>query len=264
MEKLAIFPAVFLAAMCAFAEKQPFERYESIIERMPFGQPPDGFDPTRNPDDVPKNEGKDAEELSAEQQELQKQVQFSVINVEEDGDVLVGFTDKSDAGAPRHYYLRVGEERGGWLVKEADPAEKSMVIEKDGIEIAMKLGENSTSEAKSTAAKGRTSAATPAAGKVRNHLLSRDNESFTTRRARKQAEEAQSEAERKRIEEERRREREEQERKEALEREERAQERAAMRDQLDEIQAALRREHEERLKNGLGEDGESNEDSSNE
>ena len=38
-----------------------------------------------------------------------------------DGATVVGFTDNSDPKVPRHYYLKVGESRDNWTVKEADP-----------------------------------------------------------------------------------------------------------------------------------------------
>lgn len=133
-----------LVTFALYAEKQEFSRYQTIIDRMPFGQPPPGFDPTRSPDEVSKNDYQnDAPPLSEQQAEIQKNVQFSAINLDEDGTVMVGFVDKGDPKAAKSYYLALGEESDGWLVKEADAVAKTMTISKDGVDVELKLGENS-------------------------------------------------------------------------------------------------------------------------
>ena len=149
-----------LSAMLVFAEKQPFERYQSILDRMPFGDPPPGFAWDQNPNDVQK--GSDtAKELTVEQENLQKSVSFSVMDVMEDGTVRVGFSDLSDAKTPRHYFMTVGEERDGWLVREADPAKREMTVVKDQVEVTLTLGASSTGGAPN--ASGNSSSAAPAA-----------------------------------------------------------------------------------------------------
>lgn len=158
-----------LVALCSsvlYAEKHEFSRYQTILDRMPFGQPPPGFDPTRSPDEVSKNDyAAEAPPLSEQQAEIQKNIQFSAINLDEDGTVMVGFVDKSDPKAAKTYYMAVGEERGGWLVKEADAIAKTMSISKDGVEVSLTLGENSGG--------GGTNAAKNAAG--RNMAAARSN-----------------------------------------------------------------------------------------
>jgi len=252
-----ILAILVLGSLSAYADKQPFERYQTIIDRMPFGQPPVGFDPTKNPDEVGKNDYPTDAQLTEEQEAIQKAVQFSVINVEPDGTVRVGFSDRSDPGTPRHYYMSVGEEKGGWVVKAADAAAKSMTIAKDGVEVALKLGENSGGDASATVAKGKTMRAS-AAGQsaplqTRSALLNRPlpatagsglqggPESFRGRRARKEEEQ--------RMEEERRAEAEaraeERRRQEEDDRAAREQERAEQREQLKAIQDELRRAREE-------------------
>lgn len=126
----------------AFAEKQPIDRYQSIIDRQMFGEPPPGFDPTRPPSEVTKAEQR---ELSKEQEKLQSSISFSVINVTPQGDTMVGFSDNSEK-PPKHYYLKVGEENGGWLVKEADPVGGTMTIQKDNIEVSLTIGGNSAND----------------------------------------------------------------------------------------------------------------------
>ena len=61
--------ALFLSA--AYAEKQPIERYQSIIDRQMFGPLPPGFDPTKSPNDVQKTSSKEEKQLTLEQEKLQ-------------------------------------------------------------------------------------------------------------------------------------------------------------------------------------------------
>jgi len=152
MMKPVISVCVLLFACAAFAERQPLSRYQSIIDRQMFGQPPPGFDPTKPASEVAASSRAEEKALTKEQEQLQSSIQFSVINITPEGETAVGFSDNSDPKAPKHYYLKVGEERDGWLVKEANPTEASMTIAKGEIEVSLKIGENS--------AKGGTTAKT--------------------------------------------------------------------------------------------------------
>lgn len=125
-----------------FAERQPFERYQSIIDRSMFGRPPPGFDPTKPSSEVPKSDNKTQAELQA-QANIKTAIRFSAINVTPEGAIAVGFTDSSDANNPVHYYLKVGESRNGWLVKDADPVKATMTIVKDEVEVTLSIGGNS-------------------------------------------------------------------------------------------------------------------------
>lgn len=248
--RLAFVAVAAAAALQAAAEKRPYERYQSIVDRQPFGALPSGFDPMRNPDEVQKSSGKEEVELSKEQEDLLKNVQFSVINIEEDGSVMVGFTDKTDAKMPQHYYVAVGETRDGWFVKEADPIKETMTVVKDGIEIPLELGANSGPVAGAKgAAKGK--GAPPSSG--RPSLLRRGGAaesggiaSFRGRRAAREAREAEEReaAERAKAEAEAR-EAEEKAAREA-EKAEREAERAEQREQLMTIREELRRAREEK------------------
>lgn len=144
--KLTIAIFVAIAATLACFAKQPFERYQSILDRQMFGLPPDGFDPNKSPNDPSirsAKQGKEEKELAAEQQKLKSAIHFSVINLMPDGTTAVGFSDNSNPKEPKHYYLRVGESRDGWLVKEANAKTASMVIVKNDLEVALTIGDNS-------------------------------------------------------------------------------------------------------------------------
>lgn len=125
----------------AQAERMPFDRYQSIIDRQMFGQPPPGFDPTRSPSDVQKGDAERTEkELSREQEQVKNSIRFSMINITPSGETAVGFTDSTDSKAPVNYYLKVGETSNGWEVKEADAVKATMTIAKNGVEVSLKLG----------------------------------------------------------------------------------------------------------------------------
>jgi len=154
-----------LSTLTVAAEKQPLSRYQSIVDRQMFGPVPADFDPTKSPADVQRSSASAAQkELTKEQEQLQSSIVFSVINVTPEGDTAVGFTDNADAKAPKHYYLKVGETKDGWTVKEADAAAASMTVVKNDIEVSLKIGDNS---AKGGATTKNGSAAAPAAATER-------------------------------------------------------------------------------------------------
>ena len=148
-----------LAFFAAFAEGQSFKRYQTIIDRKPFGPEPANFDPEAVPGTASAEGAADAGEMTpeqrtAEEQNLASKVRVSILNVAPDGTVKVGFTDSS-ANPPENYYLKVGASQNGWTVKSAEPAAESVTLEKDGVEVMMKLGEGSGGQGGSKeAAKG--------------------------------------------------------------------------------------------------------------
>ena len=154
---------MLLLVSAAFAEKQPFERYQSIVDRQMFGPLPPGFDPAKSPNDVQKSSGKSDAELTQDQAKLKSAIRFFVIDTKADGSVAVGFTDNSDPKTPKNYYLKVGETRDGWEVKEADPETAKMTIAKGEVEVSLTLGGNSAS-----ASGGGTTAAVSSAASASN------------------------------------------------------------------------------------------------
>ena len=158
-------PALLVVAACAClaasAERQPVERYQSIIDRQMFGQPPPNFDPTVPPGLVQKGSSEE-KELTREQEAVKSSIHFSAINVTPSGDVAVGFTDNSDSKMPIHYYLKVGEVRNGWKVLEADPVKATMKIAKGDIEVELDLGRWRPVRSPPTAVRGFSAAASNA------------------------------------------------------------------------------------------------------
>ena len=82
-----------------------------------------------------------AEQRTAEEQQIAANVRVSMINVTPAGTVAVGFTDNS-VNPPENHYLAVGRSQNGWTVKSADPASESVTLEKEGVSVTVKLGEN--------------------------------------------------------------------------------------------------------------------------
>ena len=162
--RLAVFAVAACSCLAAAAERQPLERYQSIIDRQMFGQPPPNFDPTVPPNQVQKG-SVDEKQLTREQEAVKSSIHFSAINVTPAGDVAVGFTDNSDSKMPVHYYLKVGEERNGWKVLDADPVKATMKIAKGDIEVALDLGANSGKGGGSTSRTAAMPASTVAANR---------------------------------------------------------------------------------------------------
>lgn len=222
-----------LGAPDARAERQAYSRYQSIVDRQMFGPLPAGFDPAKMPGEVSKSSQK---ELTKEQEQLKSAIRFSVINVTPDGAVAVGFTDSSDGKNPRHYYLKVGESRGGWLVKAADPETATMTVSKGEIEVTLTIGGDSAKDAAATAKTGAAKAeAAPAAANAPGGL-SRLPGTLGRRRLKRDAD-AKAEAE------EIRRQREEDRKAREAEREE-------MRSQLNDLKDILAARREEEAKAG--------------
>ncbi len=256
---------VLSLATCAFAEKQSFDRYQSIIDRQPFGQPPAGFDPQRMASEVTKGEGEmAAEQLTQEQEQIQKAVSFSMLNVEANGSVMVGFSDRTNPKAPRHYYLAVGDTQDGWLVKACDPSAETMTIEKDSVEVTLKLGENSAGGAAAPAKAGGatrgllargnrpttlqapTAGGVGGAGGVTRGLLAGSPLGRRARREMRERADAKARADAAAAEKERKLQDEERAQREAAEKAERERERAEQRQQLIAIQEELRKAREEK------------------
>ena len=233
----------------AAAERQPYDRYQSIVDRQMFGPLPAGFDPTKSPSEVSKSAGSASEkELTKEQEKVKSSIRFSVINVTPDGDTAIGFTDNSNPKAPVHYYMKVGESRGGWEVKEADAKAATMTIVKDGIEVSLSLGGDSSKGdaggGKDAAAAGAQASRSPLLGTLGGRRKARfEREKAEADRLEKAM--ADREAKMKALEEDRARREEEEKAQRAAEREE-------SRRQLLQIQEELRKAREARQSESKG------------
>jgi len=149
-----------------------FERYQSIIDRQPFGPPPPGFDPSlpvgQSASGGSGGPGEKTEaEISAEEQKIMSSVRVSILNVTPAGAVMVGFTD-STTQPPVNYYLKVGDtstDSAKWTVKDADPAVGTVTLSKDGIDVTLAVG----GETKKGAPVGKPALAGNGAGALGGH-----------------------------------------------------------------------------------------------
>ena len=107
-----------------------FDRFQGIIERMPFGKapPPAPVAPVGIP----------APQANQENQ-LGKQLAMVAVNHTPAGDTTVGFIDNSQK-PPHNYYLGVGEDADGFTIVSANYEEETATISKDGISVTLQLG----------------------------------------------------------------------------------------------------------------------------
>ena len=132
---MALFAATcFANTDLSLYAKPDFETYRPILDRMPFGAPPD-------PNAAPPGALSAADEKKAqlEKEKLAKQINMSALNITPDGRTAIGFTDLSSK-PPANYYLAVGESSDGWTVLDADYDTDTATVEKEGIEITLQLG----------------------------------------------------------------------------------------------------------------------------
>ena len=238
-----------------------FERFRTILDRMPFGRPPPGFNPDEPNGPVDAKHGSaeaeaeaaaEAEASEAEQQ-IQSTVCVSALNRTSDGRIFVGFTDSS-VQPPKSYLLELGKQREQceWLVVDADPENRQVTLSKGGVKATLRVGGGAGSSGDKKAndgEKGEKTAARP--GHLRGRLAPQapgaDAEDAGDKkmsaldrvRARRQQRLEMQQAER-----EQRRLAEEQAKKD---RDQAAAERKVQQDQLAQIQEGLRRLREEKL-----------------
>jgi hypothetical protein len=116
----------------------PFEKslYPIILEKMPFGTPPDLT--ALNAAATTMDEAK----MKVEQDKLAATFSWTAINITPEGKTAIGFTDLS-AKPPANYYMTVGESANNWKVVDADYTSETATIEKDGVRISLKFGNKS-------------------------------------------------------------------------------------------------------------------------
>jgi len=246
----------------AAAQEAVPARYQAITDRMPFGTEPEGFDPENPTKGGPGGRGADGaltpeQEAQLQSEEAQKiiaSVRVSMLNVTPSGKIAIGFTDNS-AQPAANYYLKVGESRDGWTVKDADAREQVVTLVKDGVEAELKLGEGSDGKGgkgekggKGPRLTGRAAAGANAAAQAPAAPAASSLAELRGRRARRQAamqaEVQAAQAKAAALEQEKK----DREAERAAEREQAAAEREQQRQALLQIQEDLRRQREERQK----------------
>lgn len=115
---------------------KPFEYYQPILDRMPFG----AAAAQTGAGALDAEGAKSAAQEKVEQERLAKQVNMSAVNITPEGRTAIGFTDLSQK-PPVNHYLLVGDEADGWKVLDADYDLETATIEKEGVAITLKLGQ---------------------------------------------------------------------------------------------------------------------------
>lgn len=134
--------------VCAMdtARVKPFARYQSIIDRLPFGE----MSTAETLEEATKGGkgGKDPLNLKPDQAQLAQQVQMSGITILPDGGLAVGFSDRG-ANPPTFHFLRVGApaDNSGWEALKASFAEEWVTLRKQGVEVTVKLGKGAVDPA---------------------------------------------------------------------------------------------------------------------
>ncbi len=227
---------------------RPFDLYQPIIDRCPFGRPPPGFDPTSSPSSRQPSAVEDAVEeapLSVQQEELKRTVTANALVIDPSRTVWIGFTDSSNSKAPRNHYIAVGTSEDGWLVKDADPEKRTVTFVKNGVEIDVVVGEGSSGGGGASSRGG----SKPARSPLLNRAESNNNSGMRSMRSLRQQRLASEAAEEQRRVDEIAKAREAEREEARLRREEEEQQREQERAEREAERAAEREEYRERLKN---------------
>ena len=145
MKKTCLHILVLGAAFTAAAFDDGFKPYRTIIERMPFGRPPVGFNPddpgTRMPSKVAAEPEAPAFDLEKEKiaERIRATVRVCALNVPPDSEPMVGFTDAAHT-PPRSHLLMQGQTADGWTVVEIDAAARRTVLAREGVSVSLALG----------------------------------------------------------------------------------------------------------------------------
>ena len=118
---LACFAATILAASTAYADLRPFSDYQIILDRMPFGAPPD-------PSAIPEVIVPVSESFAAS-------IQLASL-VEEDTAVRAAFIDRKDNA---FFSLLVGETENGIELVDADYDREEAVLRKGNEVVVLSL-----------------------------------------------------------------------------------------------------------------------------
>lgn len=145
------FPAFILAVLVlpAVAEEASVvlpEKYQAVVERYPFGQPPEGFDPlSATPQRYEETGEAGAAEpeipLTQQQEALQRSVVATALVFDRTtGNPWLGFSDLSNPKAPQSHYVQLGMSEDGWTVVDVDMNRKTAKLSKDDVEIEVVVG----------------------------------------------------------------------------------------------------------------------------
>lgn len=134
-QSLLLATVVFSAEEKRLYTSAPFENYQIILDRMPFGRPP----PTQNEIPLTPEEAAAQKAAAEEEKNLAKNVVLTCINMTPGGQIAVGFSVNADKNSA-NYYLRSGESQDGWNILAANYGAETATLKKGGVVITLQLG----------------------------------------------------------------------------------------------------------------------------
>jgi hypothetical protein len=132
---LLLATVVFSAEEKRLYTSAPFENYQIILDRMPFGRPP----PAQSEMPLTPEEAAAQKAAAEEEKNLAKNVVLTCINMTPGGQIAVGFSVNVDKSAS-NYYLRSGESQDGWSILAANYGAETATLKKGSVVITLQLG----------------------------------------------------------------------------------------------------------------------------
>lgn len=132
---LLLATVVFSAEEKRLYTSAPFENYQIILDRMPFGRPP----PAQSEIPLTPEEAAAQKAAAEEEKNLAKNVVLTCINMTPGGQIAVGFSVNVDKNAS-NYYLRSGESQDGWNILAANYGAETATLKKGSVVITLQLG----------------------------------------------------------------------------------------------------------------------------
>ena len=134
-QSLLFVTVVFSAEEKRLYTSAPFENYQIILDRMPFGRPP----PVQSEVPLTPEEAAAQKAAAEEEKNLAKNVTLTCINMTPGGQIAVGFSVNVDKNSS-NYYLRSGEAQDGWNILAADYGAETATLKKGNVVITLQLG----------------------------------------------------------------------------------------------------------------------------
>lgn len=117
----------------------PFETYQVILDKLPFGNGPAGGYDSPEAAAAAQAAAVTEQQLAADKQAIAKNIKLTCINATPNGRLAVGFTTTEDKSEV-NYYLLTGETQDGWTVLSANYVDEIATLKKDDLTLSFKLG----------------------------------------------------------------------------------------------------------------------------
>ena len=120
-------------------DERGFRPYREILDRMPLGALPPGFNPDALEEDAKAAAmSQEDAKLAEEAQEILGKSRLCALNVNADGKAFAGIS-LTDGKETQSIYLSEGQEQYGVSILEIDPSNGTVKIAKDGVEAVLSM-----------------------------------------------------------------------------------------------------------------------------